>query len=106
MYMDKLENKITEAMYDRLYNKLQEDIKQKEKEYIELEKMKNDLAGSNEEEIKKIIKEYLLLEKPTPELMKLFINRIEIHQTKEIDIYFNFRRLNELKNATNIIKEN
>lgn len=97
MYMDKLENKITESMYDRLYIKFQEDIKQKEKEYIELEKLKNDVAGSNAEEIKKLIKDYLSLEKPTPELMKLLINRIEVHQNKEIDIYFNFRKLNEIK---------
>ena len=97
MYMDKLENKITESMYDRLYNNLQEDIKQKENEYMELEKMKNDAAGSNDEEIKRLIKEYLSLEKPTPELMKLLINRIEVHQNKEIEIYYNFRKLNEVK---------
>ena len=97
MYMDKLENKITEAMYDRLYNKLQEDIRQKEKEYIELEKMRNDVAESNDEEIKKLIKEYLSLDKSTPELMKILINKIEVHQNKEIDIYFNFKKLNEVK---------
>ena len=99
MYMDKIENKITETMYNRLYNKFQGDIKQKEKEYIELEKMKNDVEGSKNGDIRKLIKEYLSLETPTPELMKLLINRIEVHQNKEIDIYFNFRKLNEIKKS-------
>ena len=62
--------------------------------------MKSDMVGSNAEEIKKLIKEYLSLEKPTPELMKLLINRIEVHQNKEIDIYFNFKKLNEVKKTT------
>lgn len=59
--------------------------------------MKNDVASNNDEDIKKLIKEYLSLEKSTPELMKLLINRIEVYQNKEIDIYFNFRELNEVK---------
>lgn len=100
MYMDKLENKITEEMYERLYNKLQDDIKKKEKEYMEYEKLKNEVSGNNDEEIKKLIKEYLSLKKPTPELMKVLINRIEVHQNKEIDIYFNFSKLDELKEIT------
>ena len=99
MYIDKLENKIIEGMYDRLYNKFQEDIKQKEKEYMELEKMKNDVANNKDEDIKKIIHKYLSLENPTLELMKLLINRIEVHQNKEIDIYFNFGKLNKIKDS-------
>ena len=63
--------------------------------------MKNDVASNNDEDIKKLIKEYLSLEKPTPELVKLLINRIEVHQNKEIDIYFNFSKLNELKEVIN-----
>lgn len=97
MYMDKLNNKINEVMYERLYNKIQKDIKLKEKEYLDLEKMKNNSLKDKEEDIKKLIKEYLSLEKPKPELMKILINKIEIHQDKQIDIYFNFKKLNELK---------
>ena len=55
------------------------------------------MAESNDEEIKKLIKEYLSLDKSTPELMKILINKIEVHQNKEIDIYFNFKKLNEVK---------
>jgi len=44
--------------------------------------------------IEKTIKEFLRLDNPTPELMKVIINKIEVHQDKQIDIDFNFRKLN------------
>ena len=103
MYMDKLNNKITEDMYERLYNKLQEDIKLKEKEYYELEKMKESLNEDNDDDIKNVITDFLKLEKPTPELMKILINRIEVHQDKQIDIYFNFNKLNKIKENYTLI---
>ena len=31
------------------------------------------------------------------EIMKVIINRIEIHQDKQVDLYFNFKQLNNLK---------
>ena len=54
-------------------------------------------------EIENIVKEFLKLEKPTPEIMKVIINKIEIHQDKQVDIIFNFKRLNDIniKNAQN-----
>ena len=30
------------------------------------------------------------------ETMKVLINRIEVHQDKQVDLYFNFRKLNNL----------
>ena len=42
--------------------------------------------------------------------MKVIINRIEIHQDRQVDIIFNFKRLNEIpleiKNAQNITCKN
>ena len=35
--------------------------------------------------------------------MKVLINRIEVHQNKEIDIYFNFKKLNDLKENYSLI---
>lgn len=32
--------------------------------------------------------------------MKVIINRIEIHQDKHVDLYFNFKQLNNLKEKT------
>ncbi len=97
MYVDKLNNKISEEMYERLSNKLIGEVNQKEKEYNELENRKEDAAKDDSKEIEKIVKEFLKLEKITPEIMKVIINRIEIHQDKQVDIYFNFKKLNYIR---------
>lgn len=97
MYVDKLNNKISEEMYERLFDKLINEVKQKEKEYDELKMQKEDNRQDDRREIEKIVKEFLKLEKPTPEIMKVIINKIEIHQDKQVDIYFNFKKLNDLK---------
>lgn len=98
MYVDKLNGKVSEEMYERLFNKLIKEIQQKEKEYNELKRKREDARQGDSKEIEKIVKEFLKLEKPTPEIMKVIINRIEIHQDKQVDIIFNFRKLNYIKN--------
>ena len=97
MYVDKLNNKISEEMYERLFSKLKNEIKQKENEYIEIKRQKEESKKDDTEKIKSIIREFLSLNKPTPEIMKIIINRIEIHQDKQVDLYFNFKQLNNLK---------
>ncbi len=96
MYMDKLEGKITEEICERVLSKYNEQIKEKKKKYEQIKQCKQDLLEDNIENIKKAVKEFLSIEKPTPELMKVIITKIKIHQNKEIDIYFNFKRLNEI----------
>lgn len=93
MYVDKLNGKVSEEMYERLFNKLISEVNQKEKEYNDLKNRKEDASKDDSKEIEKIVKEFLKLEKPTPEIMKVIINRIEIHQDKQVDIYFNFKKL-------------
>ena len=97
MYIDKLNNKISEEMYERLFEKLKNEIKQKENEYIEIKKQKEDSKQDDTEKIKSVIQEFLSLNRPSPEIMKVIINRIEIHQDKQVDLYFNFKQLNNLK---------
>lgn len=97
MYIDKLNNKISEEMYDRLFDKLINEVNQKEKEYNELKNKKEGAQQDDSKEIEKIVKEFLKLEKPTPEIMKVIINRIEIHQDKQVDIIFNFKKANNIK---------
>ena len=55
------------------------------------------LSRDDIEKIKSVIQEFLSLNKPTSEIMKVIINRIEIHQDKQVDFYFNFKQLNDLK---------
>ncbi len=97
MYIDKLNGKVSEEMYERLFEKLQDEAKQKEKEYIELKEMSENNKEDYSKEIEKVVKEFLSLEKPTPEIMKVIINRIEIHQDKQVDIFFNFKKFNALE---------
>ena len=94
MYVDKLNGKISEEMYERLFNKLKDEIKQKEMEYIQLKNEQENNSDDDIENIKKLVNDFLKLEKPTPETMKVLINRIEVHQDKQVDIIFNFKMLN------------
>ena len=97
MYVDKLNNKISEEMYERLLEKFRDEIRQKEDEYIEIKQQKEDAKQDDTEKIKSVVQDYLSLSKPTSEIMKVIINRIEIHQDKQVDLYFNFKQLNNLK---------
>ena len=94
MYVDKLNGKISEEMYERLFNKLKDEIKQKEMEYIQLKNEQENNSDDDIENIKKLVNDFLKLEKPTPEIMKVLINRIEVHQDKQVNIIFNFKMLN------------
>ena len=96
MYVDKLNNKISEGMYERLFSKLKNEIKQKENENMEIKRQKEESKQDDNEKIKSVIQEFLSLNKPTPEIMKVIINKIEIHQDKKVDLYFNFKQLNTL----------
>ena len=98
MYVDKLNEKISEEMYERLFDKLKNEIKQKEKEYIQLKNEQENNSYNDIENIKKLVNNFLILENPTPEIMKVLINRIEIHQDKQVDIIFNFKILNNVYN--------
>ena len=97
MYVDKLNNKISEEMYERLLIKFGDEIKQKEKEYMEIKQQKEEAKQDDTEKIKSVVQDFLSLNKPTSEIMKVIINRIEIHQNKQVDLYFNFKQLNNLK---------
>ena len=96
MYVDKLNEKISEEMYERLFNKLKGKIKQKEKEYIGLKNEQENNLNDDIKNIEKLVNDFLKLEKPTPEIMKVLINRIEIHQDRKVDIIFNFKNLNSI----------
>ena len=97
MYVDKLNEKISEEMYERLFDKLKAEIKQKEKEYNNIKEVQKDAKKDNTNTIKKLINKFLELEEPTPEIMRVIINRIEVHKDKQLDIIFNFSRLNDVK---------
>ena len=84
-------------MYERVLKKFGDEIKQKEKEYMKTKQQKEEAKQDDTEKIKSIVQDFLSLNKSTPEIMKVIINRIEIHQDKQVDLYFNFKQLNNLK---------
>ena len=47
----------------------------------------------------KLVEEFLKLKKPSKEIIREFIERIEIHSDKQVDIYFNFKPLQELNDS-------
>ena len=94
MYVDKLSGKISEQIFERVLNKLTDDSKQKEQEDADIKEMQENAGMDEKDNVNDLIKEFLKLEKPTPELMKVIINRIEVHQNKQVDIKFNFKSLN------------
>ena len=97
MYIDKLNNKISEEMYERLLKKFRNEIGEKENEYIEIKQQKEEAKQDDTEKIQSVVHDFLSLNEPTLEIMKVIINRIEIHQDKQVDLYFNFKQLNNLK---------
>ena len=101
MYMDKLEEKITEEMFLRISAKLNDEISKLEKEKETLSKYvnKNDDEENSDEECNKLIKEFM--NNPTRGLVLKLIKRIEIFNDKSINIYFNFTKLNFLLEENN-----
>lgn len=61
MYVDKLNNKISEEMYERLLKKLKCDAKYKENEYMEIKEIQKNSKIDNGENVKKVIKKFLEL---------------------------------------------
>lgn len=100
MYIDKLENKITEEMYERVYDKLKSEMSLKKDKLGEI----NDYLDkvSNHENSFSIIKKEVGEFKnkyPTRDLILKLIKNISIHEDGNIDIYFNFKELNIIYNS-------
>lgn len=96
MYVDKLLNKVTEEMYERVYLRLSKDIAAKE---VKLQKLNDYLEKYQEGEdtnknLKSSIVQFLNLESLTRDFILKLIDYISIHEDGNIDVYFNFKELN------------
>lgn len=58
MYVDKLNNKISEEMYERLLKKFKNEIGEKENEYLEIKQQKEESKQDNTEKIKMLYKNF------------------------------------------------
>lgn len=99
LYMDKVKGIVSENDYISLVADFTKDrdnlIKEKEEliQIIQNEKPIKDETAK----IEKLAKEFLSLEKPTKQLLNELIEKITISENKEINIYFKFNELNDMK---------
>ncbi len=84
IYLDKINNKISEDMYERIKNKIIGNIN------LLNEQMKNIQNKKKIENNNEKMKALLELENPNREIIIKLIDRINIHKNKEIDIFLNF----------------
>ena len=100
MYDDRLAGIITLKEYMKNANRIKELVRGYEQNIKELEQ---ELSGEsdktkNDNRLDNLIEEFLNMEKPTKEIIREFIEKIEIHSDKQVDIYFNFKPLQDLNN--------
>ena len=99
LYMDKVKGVVSENDYVSLVADFTKDRDNLIKEKEELIKIINNQKPQIVEtaKIEKLAKEFLSLEKPTKQLLNELIEKITISENKEINIYFKFNELNEMK---------
>src|SRR5574344_1952142 len=97
LYLDKVDGKINEEIFNSLIEKYNEDIKNAKKSKSEAEKEKNVLLSKTQtldyESCAKKVTEFLSTKKITQGIIKGLISKIEIDNDKKIKIYFTFPEL-------------
>ncbi|MBP3502507.1 MAG: recombinase family protein [Clostridia bacterium] len=107
MYEDRLAGIISLEEYMKNANRIKEIVKNYEQAIKELEQ---ELSGENnkdknERRLDNLVEEFLKIKNPTKEIIREFIEKIEIHSDKQVDIYFNFKPLQELNNNFSVAKK-
>lgn len=99
LYMDKVKGVVNENDYISLVADFTKDKDNLIKEKEELIKIINNQKPQINEtaKIERLAKDFLSLERPTKQLLNELIEKITISENKEINIYFKFNRLNEIK---------
>ena len=97
--MDKAKGVVSENDYISLVSDFTKDRDNLIKEKEELITIINNQKPQIDEtaKIEKLAKEFISLEKPTKQLLNELIEKITISENKEINIYFKFNELNEMK---------
>ena len=99
LYIDKVKGVVSENDYISLVSDFTKDRDNLIKEKEELITIMNNQKPQIDEtaKIEKLAKEFISLEKPTKQLLNELIEKITISENKEINIYFKFNELNEMK---------
>lgn len=96
IYIDKIENKINEDMYNRISTKLYNEIDDIKFEISEKEKYIEENNGTEQEiDYKNLLEEFISMKTPSRDMILRLVDKIEVHVDKQLDIYFNFKELNK-----------
>lgn len=100
-YIDKATKKISEEMYSRVEKKINYDIETKENKLNEAKAYLKELENSKtaSKDLNKVVEDFLALEIPNRNLMLRLIEKIDVHEDGNIDIHFNFKELNIIKES-------
>ncbi|MBR3697507.1 MAG: DUF4368 domain-containing protein [Clostridia bacterium] len=98
MYEDRLAGIISLEEYMKNANRIKEIVKSYEQGIKEFEQELSEESNTEKKQTRldDLVEEFLKLKKPSKEIVREFIERIEIHSDKQVDIYFNFKPLQEL----------
>ncbi len=100
LYEDRLDGTISKEEFKRMSEEIiknRDNYQKQRKEYeIKLIEHKENIKKDEDKKIEKLIKEFLEMKSPNKEIVGQFIERIEIHQDKQVDIYFKFQAFNDI----------
>ena len=97
--MDKVKGVVSENDYISLvadFTKDRDNLIEEKEELITIINNQKPLLDETAR-IEKLAKEFISLETPTKQLLNELIEKITISENKEINIYFKFNELNEMK---------
>lgn len=102
LYLDRLDDVITIDTYQKISSKFEEQKKQMADELKELqedyEQYQKDNSLDNILEAKKLASEYIKSRKNiTRELVLKFVERIEVHENKNLDLYLKIKPLEQIR---------
>ena len=96
IYMDKINKVVSEEVFFNSYNTLLENNEKNKNELVSIDKkiyqLKNKNTNSNDK-YKKSIEEFLKLKKPSIQLISSLIDKIEIDEDKNIEIFYKIKPL-------------
>lgn len=107
MYEDRLAGIISLEEYMKNANRIKEIVKSYEQSIkgFEQELSGENKVDKNKSRLDNLVEEFLKIKNPTKEIIREFIEKIEIHSDKQVDIYFNFKPLQELNNNFSVAKK-
>ena len=97
LYEDRLSEIIAVDSYIKNANRIKNEVKEYQDRIKEIEQELSEEKNkqNKDEKLDNLVDEFLNMEKPNKEIIREFIERIEIHSDKQVDIYFNFKPLQE-----------